>query len=448
MYNIIIVNSHDTGDFISPYGYKLPTPNLEKFAHEATLFEKSFCASPTCSPSRAALMTGQFSTKNGMIGLSHRGFELSDLKAHLPNILKDNNYHTVLCGIQHEHGNLAVFDDEHINISKDIGYIENISTDIRGLESDEDQLIWDNNNADCVVEYLNNYNQDKPLFLQLGMFAAHRAYPTNVEKEYKYMSKPHQFRNFDYDDTQGLYKSLETLDTNFGKVYDALKQNDMLDNTIIVYTTDHGLANPEYKCFLTDGGIKVAFMMKHPDIKLNNYTNLFNNVDFIPTLLDSLNIKYDKQSFHGISHLDALKNDTYLENDIYSMVNVHISLDPQRSIRTNRYKLIKYYDYEHFGPNYANIDKSLYKDEYLKLNKPKEYIQLYDLFFDPDENNNLAYKQEYLVIVKQLEIKLDKKFIEVDDYIPTVKEVLDNGGRLCKSSAVIPFTGDADNFYN
>ncbi len=447
MYNIIIVNSHDTGDFISPYGYKLPTPRLEEFCYDATLFENSFCASPTCSPSRAALMTGQFNTTNGMIGLSHRGFELTDLKSHLPNILKENNYHTVLCGIQHEHGNLAVFDDEHVNISKDIGYIENISTNIRGLESDEDQLIWDNNNAMAVVDYISNYKKDKPLFLQLGMFAAHRSYPTNIEKEYKYMSKPHQFRNFEEDDTQGLYKSLETLDTNFGLVYDALKDNDMLDNTIIVYTTDHGLANPEYKCFLTDGGIKVAFLMKHPDIKISNYKNQFNNVDFVPTLLDSLEIKYDKANIHGVSHYESLKNNTALENDIYSMVNVHISLDPQRSIRTKRYKLIKYYDYVYLGPNYANIDKSLYKDEYLKLNKPKEYIQLYDLFFDPDENNNLASKQEYQHLVKMLDEKLENKFNEVNDYIPTVEEVLNNGGKLCKSSAVIPFTGDADNFH-
>lgn len=446
MYNVIIVNSHDTGDFISPYGYKLPTPRLEEFCSEATLFENSFCASPTCSPSRACLMTGNFNTTNGMLGLSHRGFELKNLDAHLPNILKKNGYHTVLAGIQHEHGNLAVFDESHTEISKDIGYLENISTNIRGLEADEDQLIWDNNNADRVVEYINNYKFEQPLFLQFGMFAAHRSYPTNIEKEYKYMSKPHQFRNFEEDDTQGLYKSLETLDTNFGKVYDAIKECGQLDNTIIVYTTDHGLANPEYKCFLTDGGIKVAFIMRHPDVSSSHYSNQFNNVDFVPTLLESLNINYDK--VHGVSHAEYLNTNQEFDNDIYAMVNVHISLDPQRCIRTKRYKLIKYYDYEHFGPNYANIDKSLYKDEYLKLNRPKEYIQLYDLFFDPDENNNLADLQQYKGIIKNLEGKLDAKFNDIDDFIPTVDTVLAQGGRLCKSSAVIPFTGDADNFYN
>lgn len=90
MYNVIIVNSHDTGDFISPYGYKLPTQNLEQFCEEATLFENSFCASPTCSPSRASLMTGTYNTTNGVIGLSHRGFPLVNIKQHLANILKDN----------------------------------------------------------------------------------------------------------------------------------------------------------------------------------------------------------------------------------------------------------------------------------------------------------------------------------------------------------------------
>lgn len=279
------------------------------------------------------------------------------------------------------------------------------------------------------------------------MFAAHRDYPSVVEKEYNYMSKPHQFRNFADDDTQGLYKSLETLDTNFGKVYDAIKRSNQLENTIIVYTTDHGLANPEYKCFLTDGGIKVAFIMKHPTLDLNVYKNNFSNVDFVPTLLDLLDLDYTKYNFQGISHSEYLTKNIKFYQDIYSMVNVHISLDPKRSIRTERYKFIKYFDYSYFGNNYANIDRSKYKDEYLKLNRPKNYIQLYDLYFDPDENNNLAGNQEYAYLVGELSKKLDDKFDEVNDYIPTVEYVLDNGGKLCKQSVVIPFTGDKDNFY-
>lgn len=447
MYNVLIVNSHDTGDFISPYGYQLPTPNLQAFCEEGTLFENSFCASPTCSPSRACLMTGTYNTTNGMIGLSHRGFPLDKINQHLANILKSNGYQTVLCGIQHEHGDLAVFDKNYHENTKDLGYLENISTPIEGLESDDNQLIWDNNNADAASKYIDEYDFEKPLFMQLGMFAAHRDYPSALEKEYKYMSKPHQFRNFKDDDTQGLYKSLETLDTNFGKVYDAIKRNGQLDNTIIVYTTDHGLANPEYKCFLTDGGIKVAFIMKHPQVDTSIYKNNFNNVDFLPTILDFLNIEKRNLELQGVSHKDALETNTKVEQDIYSMVNVHISLDPQRAIRTDRYKLIKYYDYSYFGNNYANIDRSKYKDEYLKLNRPKEYVQLYDLHFDPDENNNLAGLQQYAHLVKELEAKLDAKFDEIGDYIPTVEGVLTAGGKLCKQSAVIPFTGDADNFY-
>lgn len=447
MLNVIIVNSHDTGDFISPYGYKLPTPNLEQFCAEATLFENSFCASPTCSPSRASLMTGTYNTTNGMIGLSHRGFPLKTIDQHLANILKNNGYHTVLAGIQHEHGDLAVFDKNYCQNTVDLGYIENISTNIVGLESDDNQLIWDNNNGDAVAKYIDNYDFNQPLFLQYGMFAAHRDYPSVVEKEYKYMSKPHQFRNFKDDDTQGLYKSLETLDTNFGKVYDAIKRSGQIDNTIIVYTTDHGLANPEYKCFLTDGGIKVAFIMKHPKLDLSIYKNNFSNVDFLPTILDFLEIKKDKFKLQGVSHYEYLLKNKQFTQDIYSMVNVHISLEPQRSIRTDRYKLIKYYDYSYFGNNYANIDRSKYKDEYLKLNRPKEYVQLYDLHFDPDENKNLAKLEQYQPLLKELEAKLDRKYNEINDFIPTVESVLEQGAKLCKQSAVIPFTGDADNFY-
>ena len=55
--NILYIHTHDSGRILSPYGYDVPTPNIKKFAEDATLFTQSYCASPTCSPSRAALLT-------------------------------------------------------------------------------------------------------------------------------------------------------------------------------------------------------------------------------------------------------------------------------------------------------------------------------------------------------------------------------------------------------
>jgi N-sulfoglucosamine sulfohydrolase len=76
--NIIYLHSHDTGRYISPYGYKVRTHNLQRFAEEGVVFRQCFCANPTCSPSRAALLTGEYAHSCGMYGLVHRGFEMPD----------------------------------------------------------------------------------------------------------------------------------------------------------------------------------------------------------------------------------------------------------------------------------------------------------------------------------------------------------------------------------
>ena len=76
--NILYLHSHDTGRFIQPYGHQVPTPNIQRLADQGLLFRKAFCAAPTCSGSRSALLTGQYPHTNGMMGLAHRGFELYD----------------------------------------------------------------------------------------------------------------------------------------------------------------------------------------------------------------------------------------------------------------------------------------------------------------------------------------------------------------------------------
>lgn len=96
--NILYVHTHDTGRFIQPYDGSIPTPNLMKLAKEGTLFRNAYCCGPTCSPSRAALLTGQHPHMNGMYGLAHRGFSLNDYSKHLANYLKRFGYETALFG--------------------------------------------------------------------------------------------------------------------------------------------------------------------------------------------------------------------------------------------------------------------------------------------------------------------------------------------------------------
>ena len=100
--NILYIHSHDTGRCVQPYGYAVPTPHLQQLAEQGVLFRQAFCASPTCSPSRAALLTGQYPHTNGMIGLAHRGSRLNDYSRHLAGVLGRAGYATALAGVQHE----------------------------------------------------------------------------------------------------------------------------------------------------------------------------------------------------------------------------------------------------------------------------------------------------------------------------------------------------------
>jgi N-sulfoglucosamine sulfohydrolase len=116
--NILYIHSHDTGRYVQPYGYQVPTPNIQLLADQGVLFRKAFCAAPTCSGSRASLLTGQYCHNNGMLGLAHRGWSLNDYGEHLIHPLRSAGYRSVLIGEQHISEDPAV-----------IGYDEVIEVD-------------------------------------------------------------------------------------------------------------------------------------------------------------------------------------------------------------------------------------------------------------------------------------------------------------------------------
>src|SRR5437763_3515461 len=99
--NILYVHSHDTGRYVQPYGHAIPTPNIQRLAEQGILFRKAFCAAPTCSPSRASLLTGQYAHSTGMLGLEHRGFTMNHYTQHLLHTLRKEAYHWALISAKH-----------------------------------------------------------------------------------------------------------------------------------------------------------------------------------------------------------------------------------------------------------------------------------------------------------------------------------------------------------
>ncbi|MCD5002375.1 sulfatase [Enterococcus saccharolyticus] len=418
--NIIYIHTHDTGRVISPYGYKVNTPNYQEFFEDSLLFQQAYSVAPTCSPSRAALLTGVYPHQNGMLGLAQRGFKL-DYDLHLAKLLLNNGYHTALCGVQHEIG----YYTSHEMAIGTLGYEEDLTTDHKKYK-EEELIIWDKKNAENLSEWLKNYASDKPFFVSYGMHATHRKFPNEIHpnESTAYSQPPINLPNNEItrEDYAKYKTSLRTADNNVGLIISTLKEQGMYENSIIIVTTDHGLAYPFAKCTLNDSGIGVLMAMRVPESKNkgNSYDGLISHIDVVPTLCDLIGI--DKPDYlQGQSFSKIFKGENYTGNDaIFGEINFHTSYEPVRAVRTKRYKYIKFFDKDYLKINQSNIDNSPIKDFYAQiehsvseLEKEEEY--LFDLDYDVFEKNNVAYEPKYKRELNEMRERLTNFMIRTND---------------------------------
>lgn len=438
--NVIYIHTHDSGKYFSPYGFDLPTPNLEKFSQDAMVFDQAFCVSPTCSPSRTALLTGQYSHTNGMMGLTNRGFLLNDYSQHLVQILNRHNFHTVLCGIQHEYGRYV----QHQLGADHIGYKENITQDNTGYKEHE-MVYWDGDNAQSAYKWLVNKGNKQPFFLSFGMFSTHREYPEpddnldieNIEIP-AWLDDTKEIR----DDFAGHITSLKHFDDNFNIVINGLKEAGLYEKTLILITTDHGIAFPFAKCTLKDAGIGVSLIIRNPDCKKGNrYSHPISHVDILPTILSLLDIPIP-DNVQGIDFSEIFEeNDKKIRDYTYSEVNFHTSYEPIRCVRSKAYKYIKYFDDKYNKYNLSNMDNSLTKDYYIHKGLDeveKDMEQLYDLKNDPYEIHNLAYDDNYVDIKTKLKDELYRWMAETEDPLLKGNIEFQSNWKISKPSAVDP----------
>lgn len=419
--NLLYINTHDTGIMISPYGFNIPTDSLQELAAQSALFTNAFCASPTCSPSRASLLTGLYPHQNGMLGLAQRGFELKDNEFHLANHLRKHGFKTCISGIQHEYGWYLNKDEEGLHA---LGYDEVLTTDSTQYRR-EDLHLWDHENAKQIVNWLKSETHDKPFMISYGLHSTHRPYPIeildNLDERYLHPA-PGIINNQANRNDQAQYMTTAYYaDQNIKLVIDALKENGLADDTIVLFTTDHGLALPFHKCNVTDSGIHVSLMLKIPNSSSNGkvFDQLVSQLDIFPTICDCLKIEKPTHLM-GKSILPVLINNEDINEAIFAEVNFHTSYEPMRCVRTNRYKYIRYYDETWNVVNCSNIDESNPKDFLMNHGlqthqKPKE--ALYDLYYDSGEQHNCIDEVEYQEVKARLTDILVKKQIETNDPI-------------------------------
>ena len=266
--NIVYIHSHDTGRYVQPYGHGIPTPNIQLLADQGVLFREAFCAAPTCSGSRASLLTGQYCHQNGMFGLAHRGWSLNDNGEHWIHALRPAGYHSSLIGEQHVAADPAT-----------IGY--DVIYDV------------DSNHAENVVpaatEAINS--APEPFFLSVGFFETHRSFaaPTSV-RDTLYSQPPEGLPDtpLTREDMAAFKASARSLDQGIGAVLNALYRAGLADRTLIVCTTDHGLAFPNAKATLFDRGTGVMLIMRGPSGFTGGKVvdSMVSHLDVYPTLCD------------------------------------------------------------------------------------------------------------------------------------------------------------------
>jgi len=389
--NIIYLHSHDTGRYIQPYGVAVPTPNLQRLADEGLLFRQCHCAGPTCSPSRASLLTGQSCHSSGMTGLAHLGFSLSDDRRHVVHTLRQAGYRSTLIGVQH----VSRAPDE-------IGYDEVLP--VAGKHVAE---------VAPAAEAFLRRDHDQPFFASIGFFETHRVFTETSAEDARYVRPPAPTPDTPETraDMAGFIESARRLDDGIGRVLAALDSSGLAENTLVIATTDHGVAFPYAKCNLTDHGTGVMLIMRGP----GGFTGgkvldgLVSQIDVFPTLCDWLGIDPPEWP-EGRSMMPLVDGSAgEINEEIFSEVNYHVAYEPMRSVRTRRWKYIRrFHDYP--GPVLCNCDASPSKEAWLAAgwrDRPQPAEQLFDLALDPNEADNRIADPSCVAAADQLRGRLE-----------------------------------------
>lgn len=315
---LLLMTDQHRGDCLGCDGNDIiQTPNLDRLASEGAHFHNGFSSTPTCTPARSGLLTGMSPWHHGMLGygrVAHR------YDVELPRAVRSAGYQTLGIGKmhwfpqRHLHGFHDTIVDESGREETDC-----FKSDYRiwfrkhapeGMVFNETGIGWNSYRtapyvppeelhptfwtAQVAVDYINQYNYDKPFFLKVSFARPHSPYdppqrfwdaysesdmPSRMLGDWCERYAPADPSNYtawhgDLGDTQarksrrGYYGSISFIDEQIGRILDTLEKNGMLDNTLIVMIADHGDMTGDHhlwrKSYAYDGSARVPFIVRPP----------------------------------------------------------------------------------------------------------------------------------------------------------------------------------------
>ena len=416
--NIIIILLDDMGygDIESFGAIDYSTPNINKLVENGMLFTNFYSAQAVCSASRAGLLTGTYPNRIGIHGalFPQSKIGLNPSEKTIAEILKEKNYKTAVIGKWHlgyqkeflplNHGFdyyygipysndmwPVDFDGNQITNENDwrkknypqLPIIENFNK-IGEVRTLEDQAQLTTNYTEKSIDFI-NMNADKSFFLYVPHSMPH--VPIAASKKFKGKSK------------QGLYGDvIMELDWSLGEIVKALRKNGILENTMIIFTSDNGpwlnfgnhagntAGLREGKGTVFEGGQRVPTIISWPKtIKKSTISNkLAASIDILPTITKIVKGKLPNHKIDGVSILDILKGKNTTARDHFFYYYKTNSLE---AVRKDHWKLIL----PHESRSYENVMPGMdgHKGNYSKL---KLDYELYDLRRDPGERYNVIKK--------------------------------------------------------
>jgi N-sulfoglucosamine sulfohydrolase len=387
-----------------PYGSKVVrTPNLRQLADSGMLFTHAFVASPSCAPSRAALLTGLMPGRNG--AEPNHAKPRAEIKK-LPAYLQELGYEVVAFGKVSHYKHTAYYGFDHFELD---GFHQHAS-------------------IPAALKFLRERKSDKPLCLFVGSNWPHVPWPEQSEG-YDTNGLVPPVTQADTAETRRAraryYAAVTRMDTQLGRVLDATRET-LGTNTVLVHTSDHGAQFPFAKWNCYDAGLRVSLMVSWPGVIPPGARTdaMVSWIDLLPTFVEIAGgrapTNLDGRSFAAVltGRTNAHRDRVFATHSGDGNMNVY----PIRSLRTRDWHFILNLHPEfsfHTHIDLARADTG-YWESWTNAAKTsadaaalvKRYHQrpaeeLYDLRRDPFETNNLAALPDHAVRAKSMRDELE-----------------------------------------
>lgn len=409
------------------------TPNLMELADEGVLFENNFTCQPVCGPARACLQSGLYATQ---LGCYWNGIPLPEDTPSLAHYFNEAGYQTAYIGKWHLasdrlpgiglHCESTAIPKEKLGeyqYFRGADVLEFTSHGYDGFIFDEKgtKHEFTGYRADCIndyaTEYLENRDKTKPFFMFVSQLEPHHQNDHHCYEGYRetvadYKDYPIpddlSFLPGDYKEMYPDYMSaINRLDYNVGRLVEKLKDEGIYDDTIIIYSSDHGshfkTRNLEYKRSCHESASHTPLIIRGGVFTGGKReTELSSLIDLPPTLMAMAGIPIPPQ-YMGIDLGKQVTNEEPPRKNVFIQVS---EASNSRAIRTDRYK---YAVRDLAATGYIHAKAPVYFEDYL-----------YDLEKDPIEKHNLVKDKEYRAVRKELKKQLLEQMRAVGEKKPLI----------------------------